>query len=139
MEELDPIIVYSVDISDAEPPEPLPVSTYPASIRSAVRKTSARGTEYAEVGFYIEPDNFPADYPLENAPDGKTLYYRRLSLEDNAQARFRVRKFCEAIGAPRGKRIDLNDWIGRDANVAISHDTYEGVTKEQIDKVIQAD
>lgn len=132
------IIEFSEDIGEAEAPEPLPVGEYPATIRAAEVKLSQRGTKYCAVTFVISPDEFPADYPVENAPDGKVIIFRRVGLEDNPQARYMLRNFCEAIGATPSKRIDVNEWMGLDATVNIEHDTYEGVTREQITRVTEA-
>lgn len=129
------IVEFSEDISQAEAPEPLPVGEYPATIRAVKVMLSQRGTKYAAVSFMVSPDEFPADYPVENAPDGKTIVYRRCSLEDNPQARYMLRNFCEAIGAAASKRIDVNEWIGLDAVINIEHDEYEGVKREQISRV----
>jgi hypothetical protein len=129
------IVEFSEDISQAEAPEPLPVGEYPATIRAVEVKLSQRGTKYAAVSFMVSPDEFPADYPVENAPDGKTIVFRRCSLEDNPQARYMLRNFCEAIGAAASKRIDVNEWIGLDAVINIEHDEYEGVKREQITRV----
>lgn len=137
-EELMTIVEFSEDIADAEAPEPLPVGEYPATIRAAEIKVSQKGTRYAAVTFHIAPEEFPADFPTDIAPDGKTIIFRRVSMEDNQQARFGLRRFCESIGAPMSKKIDVNEWVGLDAKVQIDHDTYEGVTREQIVRVNEA-
>lgn len=129
------IVEFSEDISQAEQPEPLPTGEYHATIRQVEVKVSQRGTKYAAVSFIIAPEEFPADYPAENAPDGKMIVYRRCSLEDNPNARWMLRQFCENIGATPSKRIDVNEWIGLEANVQIDHDEYEGVVREQISRV----
>ncbi len=132
-EELPTIIDYSEDISDAEQPEPLPMGDYPITIRSAeARESLNTGKRYAAVGCYISPEDYPADYPTENAPDGKTIIYRRVSLEDTPQARFTMRRFCEAIGAPMSSRIDLNDWVNLEATALIDVSEYEGILREEI-------
>lgn len=132
------IVEFSEDISQAEAPEPLPPGEYPATIRGAEIKTSQRGTRYAAVTFMVSPDEFPADYPVENAPDGKVLVYRRCSMEDNPQARYMLRNFIEAIGATASKRIDVNEWIGLDAVIQVENEEYEGVMREQIARVTAA-
>ncbi len=137
MTEQSSIIEFSEDIANAEAPVPLPVGDYPADIRSAVRKRSNAGNEYAQVGFFVAPESYPADYS-EGDPDGMLLYYQRVSLQDTPAARHRLRKFLEAIGAPAGKSVDLNDWVGRTATIAVQHDTYEGETRAVVGKVVAA-
>jgi hypothetical protein len=131
------IIEFSEDISKAEAPTPLPKGDYPAEIRAATRKTSQAGNPYAQVLFFISPESYPADF-TEGDPDGQTLGFNRVSLQDTPASRHRLRKFGEAIGAPLGKTLDLNDWVGRTATVTIDHDTYEGETRAQITKVTAA-
>lgn len=134
-DEVMTIVDFSEDISEAEQPEPLPEGVYPAEVLAAEVKVSQKGTKYGAVTFVISPDDFPADYPQENAPDGKVIVYRRLGLEDNQQARFMARRFCEALGAPMGRQLDLSQMVTLSANVHIKHGEWEGVTREEIDKV----
>jgi hypothetical protein len=129
------IIEFSEDISTAEAPVPLPVGEYPAEIRGAEARTSAKGNRYAAVSFFIAPEAYPADYS-EGDPDGQVLVFQRLSLEDSPAARHRLRKFCEAVGAKAGTKIDLNEWVGLSATVSVTHDTYEGETRAAIQKVV---
>lgn len=134
-EEAMSIIDFSNDINDAEPPEPLPTGDYVATIQKAEVKISQRDTKYCAVSFYIKVEDYPADFPVENAPDGKTIIYRRVGLEDTQQSRYMLRRFCEAIGAPMSAQIDVNDWMGLEAQVTVDHDEYEGVTRENITRV----
>jgi hypothetical protein len=134
-EEVPSIIEFSEDVGQQEAPVPLPVGEYPAEIRAAAQATSAAGNPYAKVQFFIAPEAYPADY-TEGEPDGMVLTFNRVSLQDTPASRHRLRKFCEAIGAPAGKKIDLNDWVGRTATVAVQHDTYEGEVRAAIGKVV---
>lgn len=129
------VFEFSEDISQAEQPDPLPEGSYSASIEQAVGKVSQSGKKYAAVTFMIPPEQFPADYPVENAPDGKKLTYRRVPLEDDKQSHFRLRQFCEAIGVPVTKQLDLKQMVGMTATVHIKHGEWEGVTREEVDRV----
>jgi hypothetical protein len=114
------VIEFSEDVATAEAPPPLPVGQYPAEVRSAERKTSAAGNDYVRVQFFIAPEQYPADFTDGN-PDGMILDYNRVPVADNPSARFRMRKFCEAIGySPKGGKVDLNEWIGNTATVDVS-------------------
>ena len=133
---LDTIIDFSEDISDAEAPPPLPRNDYEAEVRGVqVAVSKNKGTRYADVTFLIRPEQFPADFDPTYYPDGITMHYRRVTLEDTPQARYSVRMFCEAIGAPMSKRIDINDWIGQSARVTVTHETYEGRERATIQTV----
>lgn len=128
------IVEFSSDVSSAEQPPALPVGNYKAIIRGATKKLSQSSKYYAETLFFINPDQYPVDFTA-GSPDGMTIAYRRLSLEDTPNGRFQVRQFCQAIGAPMAKQIDLNDWINREAVVEVIHETYEGVTRAAIKRV----
>jgi hypothetical protein len=133
--ELPSIVEFSSDLSKAEAPEPLPVGEYEANITSTEIKTSqAKGTRYCEIRWNVSPDQYPADYG-DGSPEGTNLIYRRVSLEDNPQARWFTKQFIDAIGAPLGKKIDVNTWVGMDAVVEVDHETYEGVNRAIVKRV----
>ena len=128
------IVEFSINLKDQEQPEPLPAGKYNGVIRATEVKESQRGTMYGAVSFHIGADQFPADYKDGN-DDGMTLVYRRVGLEDNPQARFGTKRFMEAIGAPLSKKIDLSEWIGMEAVLEVTHETYEGVTRATVNRV----
>jgi hypothetical protein len=97
-------------------------------------KESQRGTRYGAIHFHIGADQYPADF-RDGSDDGITLVYRRVGLEDNPQARYGTKRFCEAINAPLSKKIDVSEWIGLEAAVDVALDTYEGTTRAVIDRV----
>ena len=133
---VDSIVDFSEDLSDVEAPAPLPKGNYTGVIRTATKKVSKeRGTKFAEIMFVISSDQYPADY-TDGDPNGTTIAYRRVSLEDNPRARYGTRLFIESIGAPLGKRIDLTEWAGLEANVEVDHETYEGVDRPIIRRVM---
>jgi hypothetical protein len=136
-EQLGSIIEYTDDIDDAEAPLPLPEGTYEAEIKAVEAKYSGNNKKYAAVSFYISPDTYPADYPLEEAPDGLVLIFRKLSLENNKMARFNIKRFIQNVGAPPvGRSLDLTQWVGLKAKILVKHDTWEGTVRPTVDKVI---
>lgn len=135
-EELESIVEFNTDISEAEQPEPLPDGDYPFSIRGASLKVgNTSGNRYGAVSCYISPDDYPADFPIENAPDGVTIIFRGVPMEDTPANKWRLRAFCEAIGAPMSNRIDLNEWIGLGGVATVESDEYEGVLRNNISRV----
>ena len=136
-EELASVVEFSVDLTKAEAPEPLPAGKYEGVIRQAEIKMSQRDTKYAEVRFHVSSDQYPADYKDGN-DDGTTLIYRRVSLEDNPQARYTTKRFIEAIGAPLGKKVDVAEWIGMEALLEVDHEVWEGVTRATVRGVSEA-
>ena len=133
-EELDSIVEFSVDLAKQDAPEPLPVGRYLASIRKATRKESQRGTMYGEIFFHIGAEQYPADFK-DGGDDGVTIVYRRVGLEDTPQARYGTRRFIEAIGGVLDKKIDMNEWIGIEAAVDVTHELWEGVNQARITRV----
>lgn len=136
MSEMGSILEYSQDISDAEAPVALPAGDYPAKIVAAELGTSqSSGKARVDVTWRIAPEDFPADYEdADSFADGKDVH-QYISAEDTKASRFRMKKFCEAIGAKTGGRLDLNDWIGKSAIVTLEQDEYEGVPRERFRKV----
>lgn len=133
-EVLSSITEFSVNLKDQEAPDPLPTGEYIGVIRGAERKESQRGTMYAAVSFFIGADQYPPDYTDGN-PEGITIIYRRVGLEDNPQARYGTRRFLEAIGAPLGKKIDCLEWVGLEAALEVGHETYEDIKRPVIGRV----
>lgn len=130
-----PIMEYSSDIATAEAPPPLPVGDYPATTETVTQKTSTTtAKDYLCVELRISPDDYPADFDpnREMYPEGVTLQYNRLMVEDTARSRYNMRKFCEAVGAKMGKRVDPSEWIGLVCKVGIKHERYEGEPRAQI-------
>lgn len=137
MSDAPSILQFSEDISNAEPPVPLPVGEYPAEIRGAEVKTSQKGNRYVSVKFFVNPDSYPVDYQ-EGNPDGEILTYNRLVYDDSPRGRHRMRKFTESIGAKGGNEIDVNDWAGLTATLAVTEEEFEGEKRAVISKVTAA-
>ena len=136
MSEMGSIIEFASDISDAEAPKALPAGDYVAEITGAELGTSqSSGKPRVKVDFRIKPEDFPADYEdADSFADGKIVSHY-VGVADDKAARFRLRKFCEAIGAPMGSKLDINEWIGKQAILTIEPDEYEGVERERSRKV----
>lgn len=138
MLELGSVIDFSEDLSTAEAPPPLPAGKYLATVSGAVIKISQKsGNKYADITYTIAPDQFPADFSaIQKEP--LPLHYRRLVLSDDARGRYNSRKFSEVHRVPTGKRMDLNDFIGRPANLIIVESEYNGEKRPDIKTVEMA-
>lgn len=142
MSDVNSIIEYDEDLANAEAPVPIPESDYAAVIRGAVKKRAkpkegeSEGKEYVDVTFFIDPDQYPADY-TEGDPDGFLCNYGmgRLRTDGSQKSRWGMKKFCENIGVELGKTLDLNDWLGKAAVVTIKHEEYEGVPQARVTRV----
>lgn len=139
-DDMPTIIDFSEDISTAEAPPALPPGDYTAEIKSArVRVGATSERRYVEVMFHIPTDQYPADYDVENKPDGINIAFRRVPAEDDATSRYRMRMFCEAIGVTPSRKIDVSEFVGCEARVTTFNERNEGVEREQISKVVSAD
>ena len=130
------ILNFSQDITNAEPPPPLPVGSYPAEIIGAQKRTSAASSkEYAQIMFRINAEAYPADY-TEGDPDGTTLMYNRLQTADTPNNRHRWKQFLRHVGASTGHSVDLNALIGLTCMVEITHQEFEGEQRAQIARIL---
>lgn len=136
MSDMSSILEFASDISDAEAPKALPAGDYVAEITGAeVGVSQNSGKPRVKVDFRIKPEDFPADYEdADSFADGKIVSYY-VTVADDKATRFRLRRFCEAIGAPTGSKLDVNEWIGKQAVLTIEPDEYEGVERERAKKV----
>lgn len=139
MSEMETIIEFSEDVSEAEAPKALPANPYPAEITGAeIGISQNSGNPRAKVDFLIRPEDFPADYEdAESFPDGKIVSFY-VGTADNMATRFRIRQFLDAIGAPGGTKVNVEDWIGRKASIDCEPDEYEGIERERIKRVNSA-
>lgn len=136
MSDMGSIIEYNESLADAEAPKALPAGDYLAEITATELGTSnTSGKARVDVTFRIKPEDFPPDYEDADAfADGKAVHFYPSAEQDKAN-RFRMKKFCEAIGAKLGKKMDINDWIGKSAIVTLVPDEFEGIERERVTKV----
>lgn len=133
-EALPTIVEFSEDVSTAEAPAPLPLGEYIGTVRAAEVKISQKEKKYGAITYFISPEQYPADFTDGN-PDGTSLVYRKLGLEDTPQARYNARKFCEVHSVVPSRSIDLSAFVGTEARLHIKHERYEGIDRAVIDKV----
>lgn len=136
MSDMGSIIEYADDLSEAEAPKALPAGDYLGEIVAAELGTSqTSGKSRVDVTFRIKPEDFPPDYEdADSFADGKQVHFYPSAEPDKAN-RFRMRKFCEAIGVKLGKKLDVNDWLGKTALLTIAPDEFEGIERERVTKV----
>jgi len=130
------IITFSSPIDDAVAPDPLPAGPYVGEISGAsIKAAAASGNQYLALVVTIPPEQFPADFDASAYEDGLRLTYNRISVEDNAQARWRLKKFSDAVGVVIKTELDPNEFLGRTVNVEVAHGTFEGETRAEIKKI----
>lgn len=137
--ELGSVIEYQDDLAEAEAPSALPPGDYPGQISNVtIAHSNNSGRLQAKVDFLIKPEDYPADYEDADAyPDGKTVS-TYIPAEQDKASRWRMRQFCEAIGAKLSAKLDVTDWIGKTATLKITNEEYQGINRERLNSV-QAD
>lgn len=137
-QDLGSVFEFASDISTQEAPPPLPARVYVGEVTGATAKTSNRGNTYIEVEFTIPVEQFPLDFAAKNKEPVK-LFYRRLVVQpDTDRNRFAIRKFSEALRVPVGRRLDINDFVGKAATLKVKATTYMGEARAEIDAVEMA-
>lgn len=132
-EELPSIVEFQDDIAHAEPPKPLPKGKYRAVIKAATRELSKKDSkDMAHVVFVVDATQYPVDF-IDGEPDGTRIDYY-IMIGNTVRNRYNLRRFCEAIGAPMGRSIDLNEWLDREAMVSVEHREYEGLPQANISR-----
>lgn len=133
--DLGSVFEFAADISTQEAPPPLPPRTYVGEVSGATAKQSNRGNTYIDVEFTIMPDQFPLDFG-ETQKEPVKLHYRRLVvMPDTDRNRFQIRKFTEALRVAASRRLDINDFVGKVANLKVKSTKYMGEERAEIDAV----
>ncbi len=131
---LPSVFEYGSNIADAQPPKPLPAGTYRGVVKMVeTQRSKNSGALQAKVDFIVDPKQYPADFTDGDA--NGTLLSTYINMEDNPKANYRRRLFCEAIGAPMSKRIDVTQWMGLEAKIEVTHEDYQGLPQARVGKV----
>lgn len=133
--ELD-ILELDQNLEDYEEPELLPPGYYLGEIQGVeVRQNQAGTGKYFATKFVVPPEQFPADYDVDNWPEGCPLFYNlvRVPRAGDRRSLSNLKKFMQKIGLSTStNRIDPNEWIGQRAKLKVVHNEYQGITREQI-------
>lgn len=115
--------------------EILPSRNYPAEIRKAESILADSGTEYYKVHFRIDPDDYPADYDKENAPEGTVMIYGRLFKPDPKDRRSitAMKKWYKTIGMSlKTTTIDPSTWEGKKVTLNVGKSIWNGEERAEI-------
>lgn len=129
------IIELDMNLEDYDDFEPLPNGEYPATVTLSEMRTSDKGNDYYYLTFQVHPDDYPADYPVENAPDGTNLTYARVQKPDpkNRRSITNVKNLMRALGMPlKVSVINPGEWEGRKAKLVLKKDNFNGMPVNQI-------
>lgn len=132
------IIELEQNLEDFEDFEPLPAGTYEGVVTSAEMKISDKGNEYYYVVWNIHPDAFPADYAVDNAPDGLSLLYARLQKPDvnNRRSITSVKNFYRSLGMKlKTSVINPGEWEGKKAALVVGIEPFNGEPRNVIKSI----
>ena len=135
MTELSSVIEFDEDLNNVEAPKPLPAGQYAATILSVEPMMSKNGEhKMAKVTWSIPAEEYPADY-VDGNPAGTQLT-QYLMLDNTARAKFALKRFVQAIGAPLSNTVDLTTWLGLAARVEVTNEPFEDTLTARLKKVV---
>lgn len=123
------ILELDMNLEDFEDFEPLPDGAYPGTVTLAEARVSDKGNEYYYITFQVHPDDFPADYAVENAPEGLNLVYARVQKPDpkNRRSITGVKNLFRALGIPlKTSVINPGEWEGKKAKLVLGRQDWNG-------------
>lgn len=130
------ILELDQNLDDIEEPDLLPQGWYVGEVQGVEIRDNQKGTgKYYAIQFTIPTDNFPANYDVENWPEGCQLYYNlvRVPRAGDRRSYTSVKKLMQSLGLSLStNRIEPNTWIGRPAKLKVIHNEYQGITRESI-------
>lgn len=133
------LIKLSGDLSEMEEYQPLPAGPYRAEIREVEIKHSEKvPTGYIYMKLLVHPDDFPADYDRENAPEGVSVTYANVKVPDASNRRTigPFKKLLKAVGMEaQGSEFDPSAWIGQECQVFLTVNEYQGAFTNNVDSV----
>lgn len=131
----DSIIDLDMNLEDYDDFEPLPAGAYPATVTLSEMRTSDKGNDYYYLTFQIHPDDYPADYAMENAPEGTNLTFARVQKPDprNRRSITNVKNLMRALGVNiKTSVINPGEWEGKRAKLVIKKDNFNGMPNNSI-------
>lgn len=129
------IVELDMNLEDYDDFEPLPAGEYPATVTLAEKRTSDKGNDYYYLTFQIHPDDYPADYSLDNAPEGTNLTWARTQVPspNNRRSITNVKNLMRALGLKLNSSIiNPGDWEGKRAKLVINKGNFNGMPNNSI-------
>lgn len=129
------IVELDLNLEDYDDFEPLPAGAYPATVTLSEMRTSDKGNDYYYITFQVHPDDYPADYAMENAPEGTNLTYARVQKPDprNRRSITNVKNLMRALGVNiKTSVINPGEWEGKKAKLVIKKDNFNGMPNNSI-------
>lgn len=132
---LPSVYEFSEDVSLQEAPPALPARTYPATCTAATVKPGSKDPDkhLLNLEFTIEPSAFPADF---TETDPQKLYWNRNAVNsDTPKGRYQLKQLCEKMRVTVGRKLDVNDFVGKQVNLKVKQGSWQGVVRAEIEAI----
>lgn len=134
------LFVYDTDVSAAVQPDPFPevpkVRATVVKVQKAANTNS--GQPNLRVTLRIDPTDYPADYSVENAPEGVALMYFSQDLGNNKVGTWNMKVLCDKFGVSSAQPIDTNRFVNKEVFIATKHRLVNGETRCNVQDVFPA-
>ncbi len=130
------LIKLAVDLEEMEEFQPLPAGPYRAEVREIEVKHSEKVPGgYLAMKLRIDPEDFPADYDRDNAPEGISVTYAQVKVPDGDRRKVRpFKQLLKALGiTASGTDFNPDDWIGKECQAFLSVNEYNGALTNNVD------
>jgi hypothetical protein len=136
------IISLDMNLEDYADFENLPNGSYAGECTVAEVRTSDKGNQYFYTMWKIDPSEYPADYEVENAPEGLVMNFSRIQVPTAGDRRSitSVKKFMSAMGLKlKTNTIDPSTFVGKKAKLVVTTEEYNGENRNSIRSVESLD
>lgn len=132
---LPSVYEYGEDVSNQEAPPALPARTYVATCTGATAKPGSKDPDkiLLNLEFTIEEAAIPADFPEREAQ--KLFWNRTVLNSDTPRGRYQLKQLCEKMKVAVSRKLDINDFVGKQANLKVKHGSWQGITRAEIDAI----
>jgi hypothetical protein len=70
----------------------------------------------------IPPENYPADFKEENAPDGVTVRFKSQDLSpDTPRGKYNAKRLAEAMGLSSTVNLKKSDFMDKRVKIEVTH------------------
>ena len=141
-DQINDITELDRNLEDFEDFVPLPAGNYKAVIAEVEKRLSEKGNEFYYIVLEIPTEEYPADYDVENNPEGTKMVYSRIQALDasNRRSITAMKKFYRALGLPlTTATIDHNEWEGKEVKLNLKMGTWQGEKRPEIEAIESLD
>ena len=121
----DILFQFETNIQEAERPEVLPERTYLGVVTDVRRTSTNTGKPNLTLSILIPPENYPADFKEEHAPDGVTVRFKSQDLSpDTPRGQYNSKRLAEAMKLSSTVNFKKSDFLDKRVKIEVVH--FEG-------------